>query len=604
MKKLLFILCVLMCINTTAFANNFIYDENNSIVGYSAPYNGADSFVLPVVSKNIALNIAQNFISTHCPEITGELNMDNCYISYNKSYPYGYNITFPRIIGGIEYSQDNVTLFIDSNTGEVVNFSKNFNNSIVPEDYTSVIGITEALQQYKLSHGLHLQYNKKIIDNKIETYLTYTADDLIINAVTGNVISIPYTIPSGGYFDVTYTAEKVSEYVDDGTSLSITEADKIVRGISELGITYEYSISSVNYLKNRDDTFLISITYQHTSGTKEVTLNAKTGMLIEYTDNTMDITLGSVDQTDAEKFAEKHYSSYIGNSVKKANKDDEKCILLYERLVNDIPYKSNGVYIYINNGKLKNVSFAWDNVEFEPANDIISYDDAYAQLFDKCGLELGYYKRDNNQLTPVYQLAETGTGIIDAKSGKQLNYDGSLYYAPKKMNYIDINSHYSGDIANKMSDCDIYVSSGHVFLGDYITQQEFLLLICELIDGTKPVLSTTGVLTEEQSEMLYAYMFANNIMDRSEADSVGYVTRADAVKYFLRILGYGTVGDMSDIFIRHFNDYDSVSEKLVGYIELARSMGIVNGAGDGRFKPKEFITNGDSLIIMYNYLKG
>jgi len=104
--------------------------------------------------------------------------------------------------------------------------------------------------------------------------------------------------------------------------------------------------------------------------------------------------------------------------------------------------------------------------------------------------------------------------------------------------------------------------------------------------------------------MLYAYMFANNIMDRSEADSVGYVTRADAVKYFLRILGYGTVGDMSDIFIRHFNDYDSVSEKLVGYIELARSMGIVNGAGDGRFKPKEFITNGDSLIIMYNYLKG
>ena len=171
------------------------------------------------------------------------------------------------------------------------------------------------------------------------------------------------------------------------------------------------------------------------------------------------------------------------------------------------------------------------------------------------------------------------------------------------MNYIDINSHYSGNIANKMSDCDIYVSSGHVFLSDHISQQEYLLLISEFIDGTKPVLNTTGMLTDDQIEMLYAYMYSNNIMSPEETDYKGYVTRADAVKYFLRILGYGTVGDMSEIFIKHFNDSHLISKEHIGYVELARSMGIISGSTDNKFKPNEFLTNGDSLIIMYNYLK-
>ena len=593
-----------MCINTTAFANSSTYDENNSLISYSVPYQGTDSFTLPVVSKNIAVNIAQNFLENHCPEVVSEITADNYSINYNKSYPYGYNITFPRIISNIEYSVDNVSIFIDSSTGEVVSYIKNFSNDITVEDSSSIIDITAAEQQYKLSLGLHLQYNKKIVDNKINTYLTYTADDIIINAITGNTISLPYTIPSGGYFDVTYNAEKVSEYVDDGTSLSIAEADKIIRNISELWITDEYDITSVNYLKSRDDTYLISLTYEHTAGIKEVTLNAKTGLLVEYTDNTSNIIPEIFEESAVEKFVEKHYSSYIDSTIKRKNTDKQSTILLYERMVNDIPYKSNGLYIYCTEGKLKNISFAWDNVEFESTNEIITFEDAYQQLFNKCGLELRYYKRDNNVLTPVYQLSQTGTGIIDARTGKQLNYDGSIYYSPKEMNYIDINSHYAGEIAKKMSDCDIYVSSGHVFLSDRITQQEYLLLISEFIKGTKPVLSTTGMLTDEQSEMLYSYMFSKNIMDRNEADSKGYVTRADAVKYFLRILGYGTVGDMSEIFIRHFDDYDNIPENLVGYVELARSMGLINGSGNNHFKPNEFITNGDSLIIMYNYLKG
>lgn len=131
-----------------------------------------------------------------------------------------------------------------------------------------------------------------------------------------------------------------------------------------------------------------------------------------------------------------------------------------------------------------------------------------------------------------------------------------------------------------------------------------MLLISEFIEGTKPIINTTGILTDDQREMLYAYMYTNGIMDRSETDYNSYVTRADAVKYLLRILGHGTVGEMSDIFVPHFSDYEEIPQNLRGYVELARSLGLVGGSVDNMFKPNDYITNGDSLIIIYNYLKG
>ncbi len=606
MKKFMSLMCIIIYIctftNTAVFADA-LYDENNMLLFYNDIYSGSDVMTVPNVSKQDAIDIAVAFTEEYCPEIADSISVESVSISHTKSYPYGYNITFPRIINGIIYRENSVSFFIDSKNGQVVSFAKNFDSNIEIEESATLIDVETAENVYKLAVGMNLQYNKKITNNKIRTYLTYTADDIIINAATQNIIVTPYTIPKESYFDVLNTAEKVSEYTDNDSVLSISDANNIILNMDELEISHEYSISSVEYLKNHDDTHLISILYKNGNNTKKVTLNAKNGVLAEYTDSSVDInTTADNSEAVAEGFAAKYYSDYSEQFLKKKSSDSESTALLYERTVNGIPYKSNGLYIYCLNGKIKNVSFAWDNTVFSPADYIISPDDAYEQFFDKCGLELTYYKRDNGVLTPVYRKSSMGTGIFDAESGRHLNYDGTFYMNPKEISYGDIDRHYAGNIAKKLSDCDIYVSSGNVYLDDKITQQEYLLLISEFIDGTKPVLNTTGVLSDDQAEMLYAYMYSNGIMERNEANYSGYVTRADAVKYLLRILGHGTVGDMSEIFIPHFADSDQVPEHLTGYVELARSLGLVKGSTDNRFKPNEHLTNGDSLIIIYNYL--
>ncbi len=593
MKKIISIILIILFIiinnGISIFADNSMYTEKIKI---------------PEISKQEALDIAIDFLSEFAPNIIEDINTDTSLITYTKSYPYCYNIVFPRIIGGIEYSTDNLSVLIDSSNGNIITHSLNFSEGVIFEDTSSIIDKQSATEKYRLAMGISLQYNKKIVNNKIQTYLTYTGENILINAQTGNIISVPYYIPTDGYFDVVNTASKVSQYIDSNDIISISEADEIVRDITELEISSDYRINSVDYLKNQDDTYLITLIYKTTNNTKEVTLNAKTGLLTEYSDYSADINTPNSLNISAEAFVEKYYKEYTGSVIKRKNFDNGYTVLLYERTVDGIPYKSNGLYVSCKDGKIKKVSFSWDNVKFQSTNGILDYDYAYRQFFDKCGLELTYYKRDNGVHTPVYQKSSKGTGIIDAISGRQLNYDGTYYYSAKEMNYLDRYSHYAGYYANKLSDCDIYVSSGSVFLGDYITQQEYLLLISEFINGTKPVLNTTGILTDDQREMLYAYMYSNGIIDRSETNFTGYVTRADAVKYLLRILGHGTVGEMSEIFIPHFDDYEEIPKNLTGYVELARSLGIVKGSGNNKFKPNDFLTNGDSLIMIYNYLEG
>ena len=312
MKKIFcFLLITFFCLNNLiVFADNKIYDENNQLIYYSTEYYGSDRFTLPTITKSKALDIAISFIKNNAADVLKDIDTDNHSIVYNKSYPYGYIVTFPRIINNIEYNNDNISIFIDDKEGCVISFSKNFSKYLNIEGNSDIISLSDANNQYKAVNGIHLQYNKKISGKKIVTYLAYTADDILINAVTGNIIPTQIDIPTDGYFDVVNTAEKVSEYTDDPNIISVTEANDISRSISVLGISDKYLIQSVNYLKNYDNTYFISLLYQNGINTKNVTLNAKTGLLVEYFDNSTEI---SDNKISAEEFIKHYYKEFYND---------------------------------------------------------------------------------------------------------------------------------------------------------------------------------------------------------------------------------------------------------------------------------------------------
>lgn len=565
--------------------------------------------VIPDVGKAQALEIAESYITAHAPEESKQLDFENGYsINYKKTYPYGYNITYTRIINGILYDADFIYMFVDGSCGEISDFYINFSNDLIFPDEIPLISLDEANRKFVASMGLKLKYNKKIVNNQIQTYLTYSpSSDFLINAQSGNIIVLAESLPADGYFDVTYMAEKTSVYGGtDDSAISVSEADSLVRGVEAFGLTDKYRLFSADYLKSNDGTVLISMLYKSNDGEKSVTIDAVKCVPVEFSDSAAESEPNEfAPREDAvNALAERLYSEYLPSMTIHKSVTEENTVFLWERNVGGIPYNSNGLYIsYSNSGKLRSLSFAWDNIVFDSTDGVIDIQYAYNSFFITCGLEKTYYKRENNRLIPVYGISSKGTGIIEAKTGKQLSYDGSVYYLAKDLQYTDIDTHYSKYAAVSLSNCDIYASSGKVELGGFITQKEFLLLISELITDTRPVISTTGMLTDDQCEMLYKYMYSKGVLTEEETGYNSRVTRADAVKYLIRILGYGTVGGMNEIFIRHFTDSYDIPEELAGYAELARSLGIVHGDDYGRFNPKKYITNGDSLILIYNVLR-
>ncbi len=578
------------------------------ITSLCTTFASSGSIQIPAVSKDSAIKYAREYITNTYPDIVSELDFENEFtISYTKAAPFGYNISFTRVIGGIPYAQNYLSMFVDANSGEILNVTLNFDNDIIVDTEKKLISIDEAQNIFKSSLGLNLTYNKKIESEKIVTYLTYSpTNDFVINAQTGNIIVLPDELQSDGYFDVTYMAESASNYLGiDENAISVREADNFARSVLEFKITDDYTLSTADYLKDMANTCLIAMTYESPSDTKKVTIDAINVIPVEYSSTaTPKGTKSTPRDDDIENFKERFYKEFTSSATLNKYIDGEHTVYLWERNVNGIPYSGNGLYIsYYNTGELKSLSFAWDKIDFEPTIGIIDEDLAYKLFFITCGLDIEYYKRPNNELIPIYKVSSKGTGILNANTGRQLNYDGTPFLLTKSRGYPDIDTHYAGYAASALADCDIYASSGSVNLGDNITQRDFLLLMSELISGTKPVLSTTGVLSNDQCEMLYKYMYANGVLTERETGYNSYVTRADATKYMLRILGYKTIGDMNEIFISHFADSSRIPADAAGYVELARSLGIVHGDTYGFFNPRKHITNGECLIMLYNSLR-
>lgn len=575
----------------------------------------ADTFAsayteIPLVTKAEARKIAEEYIKSNAFEIVGQLDFENEYsVSYNKDYPYGYSVSYRRVVSGIVYDGDTVSLLVDSRNGDVSDFSVNFDYDVSFPDFGELISESEANARFVSSGGMKLRYNKIFSSDSYFAKLIYApSDDFAVNAVTGNIIVFEENLPKDGYFDVTKMAENSSVYFDDNPEvMSLGDADKVARNVRQFEIDDGFSLVSADFLKGAGGNYFVSLKYESASFKKQVTVDAVAGIPVEYFDFS-EYDSGFVSSSNADeiqKLASEYYSGYLGNATLHTDFGDGYTVYLWERKVNGVNCPANGLYIsYSDSGHLVSLSFCMDSGIFDSTDGVIDSKYAYNSFFVGCGLELSYYKRPNGEAIPIYRVSSSGTGIIDAKTGRQLSYDGTPFYSAKDLKYADINSHYSNYAALALADCGIYASSGTVKLGDPIKQKEFLLLLSELITDTKPVISSSGVMTDEQCEMLYEYMYQNGVLAEDETSYNGTVTRGDAVRYMLEILGYGAVGEMKGIFANPFADFYDIPEKNLGYIALAKGLGIVKGDIYGRFNADIPITNGESLIMIYNFLKG
>ncbi len=579
-------------------------DAQGVVMSYSRLGEEAQKTDLPLINKAEAKGNATVFISSAAGDILDQLEISTAEVTYSSG---DFRVVFYRKVKGILFDYNYVTVGVDGKTGEITRYTRNYDKAIKFKSFNSVITNEAVFNRFKTLGNLELRFNKKLEGNNVVAYPVYSVDSLTYyNAVNGNVIKGQEVIPYSNYFDVTSMYEKTnSGAVSSVITVTPAEIQENIRHITELGITDDYNAVNAKYLANGGDKYLIVFEFANGVNDISVTVDSKTGVVCEFNKDVAKIgdKKTSIQLQEAvENYIDKYMADFSSKiKLTDVSNNGDRTVFLFERIVSGIPFKSNGACISVDvYGNITNISFLWDDIEFPSLNGIMSKEKAYNTFYEKCDYKLKFIEH-NGEYIPVYALNPHTTGIIDAVSGDVLTYDGKVMQPKKYLAYIDLDSHYSKPYVEKMADCDIYVSRGNVALAEPIIQKDYLLLISQFLPAGKPVIENFGELTEGQLEMLYNAFIAAGVMDISEVDIEGYVTREKAVEYFIKTIGYGDVANAGEIFTNHFADSDEISPELRGYVELARGMGLISGNGTS-FMPDGYLSNGDSLIIVYNYL--
>lgn len=633
MKKLLFALCLFLTVSVSVFAEPdlSVIAEKLKLVGYtevqltdegacflypdksvSVSLDGdiitamntqnydKHSSPLPAVSKNDARGAAVSFVLSAAPDICGRFDLSKGEVTYNGDY----SVVFTRRIKGIPFPQNTLRVTVDSADGTVTAFERIYDENPGVAEFDGIVPVDLINGVFK-NGGLELCYNKRAENGKIEIYPVYTANPLkYYSAADGTAFDAEGEINPENYFDVSAMSEKANDSSpSNGKILTISRAQQIIKEMPEFDVPGGYTPVQARYMKTAGGKYLISIKYTSTGGEMSVTLDADTGVICELSRKCSVSKVKNANEIEASihSYINNYMAQYQGKMRLSAVSRGELTVFLYERIENGIPFKSNGLCIAADkSGNITHISFLWDNAEFPETDGIISAEQAYEMFFRRCGLEIKYVL-NGGEYIPAYALNSLSTGIIDAFTGEVLSYDGKPAAQKKYLAYVDLDTHYSKPYVEKMADCDIYVSRGDVALDGPIIQKDFLLLISPYLPGGKPIIENFGDLTDGQLEMLYNAFEAAGVITSDEFAPESYVTREHAASYFMKTLGYGELGANPQILAKQFADDGDVSENLRGYIRLAGALKLINGT-DGRFYPKGYMSNGDSLILVYNYL--
>ncbi|NLB82316.1 MAG: hypothetical protein GX800_12070 [Clostridiaceae bacterium] len=605
--------------NNTGESIKITVKSDGTILNYlvERPLGIGTKKIIPNISKNMAYQTALNFINTVASDITDEVNKS----IYSNTYSFvseGFNIHFNRIVNGINYPNDGITILIDGNTGRLVRYNRKWNEKIVFSPTDKIIPLADAEKFFEENIRLELRHMKKAVSSVGFSTLVYTpAFTGYIDAANGEATMSASPVFTGGYNEMRAMLERTTVVDSDNAYLnndfSASDAIRHIMRTDKLRIDENFVLNDVEYYKKSNADVLITLNFNRASYTASVILNAATFDIIGFENNynAVNTSAATIDASGAmritDKFIAEQKSNYIAElappqMVKSQNTTDNAYTVLYERTVNSIPFKNNYISFVVNlNGDIISMSSVWDDIMFDNSDSAIPLGKAYDIFFETVGLQLTYVQTNENYATAVYIINPQVAAIIDARTGDLLAYDGNKARPQKALNYIGLDGHYAIVPVTVLAEYDVFVSYGDVVLDGNITQQDFILMLASVAPNDSLAFDNSNVLMSDELDMIYAAFVSSDIIERENVNPTGLITRAEAVKYLIGTIGYKEVAELEGIFKMHFLDMHKIPPNLYGYVSLARGFGLVSGSG-GYFYPNQYLTNADALILIYNYL--
>lgn len=640
---------------------NVAVDDKGMILNYSRylPDDYKQVKRLPSLSREDALAKAEQYIEKIAPGLTRELKYEENY--QDNIMDSSYYLNYYRVIDGVPYYNDRVSVTISRDSGDLQGYYRNWSANLQFPSSKGAISLEKAEAAYAEKLGLRLIYGYTMNDDEIKVFPLYSPiyenSYFAIDAFTGE----KYRLAPGDYYGdgiqlastavmkeivmdaagVRLSPEEQKAVEEAGKLIDEKKAEEIARKSEFLGITDEYELRSYYLDRNwPGKEYVWSLYFIKPSANKEypdldsvsVSINAGTGEITSFYRYTAgsdgkDQPVNDIAKAKAvtDAFLSKYYPQYYKlleyDRVYNEEYLSDKTVparyynIRYSRLVNGVPFPSNGASFNYNNltGEITSFSLDWFEAEFPAVDKVIGVKAATDNLLEKVGLGLEYryeYPAEAEPVTKtltaegktvlVYTLKPGKPYYIDALTGNVVYGSGEEYKEPQKVIYTDIKGHYAEKQISVLAEFGIYLEGSEFRPSEDMSQKDFLSYLSKTLSYYGPVINEKS--TEKDIDEMYAYLIREGIVKETEKSPDSKVTREEAVKFIIRALRYDKVADIKGIYSVSFKDASSISPELYGYIAIASGLRIVNGDGTN-FSPKKNITRGEAAVMIYNYLQ-
>ena len=600
----------------TANASATVTNEGliTSFYCFSADFQSSG---LAKVNKTQAQKAAEEYLKKFLPDTTGEFKLED---SAGNDYGSDYSFMYRMYVNDIPCDFISVRMEINKYTGKLSSYSLNADKKdLAVQSYPSkdkAIDRSEAEKIYlkelgpELKYFSYYDYSKK----KLKVFTAYETDgtNRAIDANTGNVIKLykDYQLyryanqaetkdkAAGSAADeIKFTEEELKEIQRTQNLLDKGQADKAARDmIPSIGSQkLQSAMLRQDWGPNRE--YLWYLNYEKDFAT----LDAKTGVLLNFSSSSDSSSKNDIGLERAKTIAAGYMDKVCSDKKDQlvwTNEDtmDSKYgdyTFIYTRQVNGISFDQNTVSVSVDKaaGKILSYSRAWyDSAVFPALDKVIEQQKAF-EAADQLGSFEFVYKKDlDGKIVLVYDFRKSGTYMIDAFKGVQLDYKGDVYKDDANLgDYTDIAGNWAEKMIKELKNNGYYLEGDTFAPKAATTQLEFFRYLYS---------PEQSYYTDDQD--FYKMLIDRKMLTKEEVNAKAVVTRQEAAKYVSRYLGVDKLAKESSVFKNMYTD--KVDSAYVGYASAAYAMGIMKGDAKGRFNGQNPLTHAETAAILFNTL--
>lgn len=620
------------------------------------PASSSSQTGVPKYSYAEAKDIAQGLVNKILGERLNQMELvpENTQITPVIDYGYTtYSVQWKRVANGVAFPSNGVSVQVNADDGTITSYSLNWSKESIP-DRKDVISADKAREAFVKNNLLQLQYflnygirplDSQEKDAKKDALLVYKLSNQSFSGMIDAKTGEPLKLNSGEWINSDAALDAIGgmggmakssenalapaeqKEVDDASKLLTKEqATESVKKWVEIPDSLTLRGANLGLEGGLSQKRVWSFDWSQEESTDgynyaSARVDAATGEVLgfnAYSPNQQSKSPDAIERTAAKAIADAFIKkiqpdrvqqvefSEVMDNGQKYPEDQPNHDFSYERVVNGVHVPGNGFSVSVERNTQKIVSYNMDfaDVNFPNISQAMAQKQGEDTFLTKRPLELKYvqiYK--NGQLSDirlVYQPKMDNSfavsNIMDAKTGEFLDWQGKpIKEQPRPYNFGDISGSFAEEEIRLLGQAGAFGEYGDQFRPDeHVTVKS---LLSSMLIAKNGVWSYQGLSDEELLKQVKELGWVKENLSLNDQ-----VSREFQAKLVVRMLQLEKIAQLEELFQAPYEDADTFSDGSLGYIALAKGLGVMNIEGN-TFESTKKMTRAEAAYALVKALQ-